>query len=543
MKLSAIRVPPRGAGGAPALPAMEPRPLRATARIATDTVQPSATRFRPLPAALLAICLILSVGIAASWNNPGIGQDEGLLLQYPELIVHGEVPFRDFQSSYGPGTYLPLAAAYEAFGPSVTVERAVGAAERAAIILAIVAFLSPLGAALTLCGTSMAVAGILGTGPPTAYGWYGALACALWAIWLARSALRRGSSGGNWLWAGAGLLIGATASVRPDLGAATLLASLVLVAGAYRRERWSFAGGFAVGLAPLGWNVAAAGVSAFWSYAVQARFHTLPESGALLSFGGAPLGILLVGTAIVLIAAIREWRRFGLGPMTRCWLALAILCVLLLPQYLQRTDAGHFAFVAPVVLALLPWAVSSGGKLSAPTRVVIPILAALVVGFDASLAVDVPSYSVHHAARSFAVATRPERADLQAVVRYVDRHTSPGERIFVGTRDLRWAVWANTSLYYLLPALRPSSFYLEFGPGDNTTSFTARLSDDLRRAEILVLESVSAQTRRSVYPDARAGSNLPNTIVAHYFRIGFQAGTYSVFLRMPQIAPARLELG
>ena len=82
-------------------------------------------RFRPLVAAFLAICLMLSVGIAASWNNPGIGQDEGLLLEYPELIVHGEVPFRDFQSSYGPGTYLPLAAAYEAFGPSVNVERGV----------------------------------------------------------------------------------------------------------------------------------------------------------------------------------------------------------------------------------------------------------------------------------------------------------------------------------------------------------------------------------------------------------------------------------
>ena len=488
-------------------------------------------RFRPLVAAFLAICLMLSVGIAASWNNPGIGQDEGLLLEYPELIVHGEVPFRDFQSSYGPGTYLPLAAAYEAFGPSVNVERGVGTAYRAAIILAIAALLSPLGAAVTLCGGSLAVLGIMGSGPPTAFGWYAALACALWGIWLARSALLRRSTGRNRRWAGAGLLFGAAASVRPDLGGAALLASLVLIAGGDRRGRWWFAGGCVAGLAPLGWNVAAAGASTFWSYAVQARLHTQPENGVPLSFDGALLGILAAGTAFVLFAAIREWRLRGLGAMTRCWLGLAILTVVLLPQFLQRPDAGHFAYVVPVVLGLLPWAVSSAGELSALTRVAIPTVSALAVGFHAIVAVGTPSYAVHNAGRSFAVQTRPDRDQLQAVLRYVDRHTSPGERIFVGPRDLSWALWADTSLYYLLPALRPATFYVELVPGDNTTGFTARISSDLKRAEILVLQSVVAQTRLAVYPYAREGSDLPNAIVARYFRVSFQAGTYSVLVR------------
>jgi hypothetical protein len=484
---------------------------------------------------------MLFVVIAASWSNPGIAQDEGVLLEYPELILHGEVPWRDFQSSYGPGTYLPLAAAYDAFGPSVAVERAVGAAYRVAIVFAIVALLSQLGAAVALCGGSMAVTGILVTsGPPAAFGWYGALACALWGIWLARTALRRGSRDLDWRWSGAGLLIGATASIRPDLGAAVLLASLVQVAGGTRRGRWSFAGGFAVGLVPLAWNVAAAGASAFWTYFVQGRLQTQSEGGIPLSSEAGLLTILLGATAVVLIAAIWDRRRHSSGPMQRTWLALAILSVLLLPQYFQRPDPGHFAFVAPLVFGMLPWAVSSTTRLSALTRTAIPTLAALLVGFYAILAARLPSYAVRHAGRSFAVAARPDQNEMQAVIRYVDRHTAPGQRIFVGSRDLRWALWGDTSLYYLLPALRPASFYLQLEPGDNTATFTARISTDLMHAEILVLQSVPADVRLAIYPYARVGSNAPNAIVARYFQIGFQTGPYSVFLPRSVVA-ARLR--
>jgi hypothetical protein len=487
---------------------------------------------RAIPAAFLAICVIVVLGIAASWNNPGIGQDEGLLLEYPQLIAHGEVPFRDFQSSYGPGTYLPLVAAYQVLGPSVTVERAVGAAYRVAIILAIAALLAPLGAAVMLCGAILALAAMLGAGPPTAFGWYGALACALWAIWLARTALQRGARGTSWRWAASGLLIGASASIRPDLGAAALLASLVLVAGAASRGRWSFAAGVAAGLIPVAWNLAAAGVPAVWSYFVESRLHTQGQAGVPLSSEAGMLAILVGATAAVLVAAGAGWRRLGLRPMSRTWLALAILSVLLLPQYLQRPDAGHFAFVAPVALGLLAWALSSAPSLSALTRVAIPTALGLGVAIHASVkALNVDGYTVRDGGRSFAVAAAPDRDQLQAVLGYVERHTTDGQRIFVGPRDLRWALWADTSVYYLLPHLQPASFYLEMGPGDNTPRFTARIASDLKRAEILVLQVIPTATRLKAYPYARPGSNLPNAIVARYFRLGFRSGPYSVFLR------------
>lgn len=63
--------------------------------------------------ATIIVSALLLVGLAGSWRAPGATMDEGIVLEYPALILHGEVPFRDFQSSYGPGTYLPLAAAYQ----------------------------------------------------------------------------------------------------------------------------------------------------------------------------------------------------------------------------------------------------------------------------------------------------------------------------------------------------------------------------------------------------------------------------------------------
>jgi hypothetical protein len=241
--------------------------------------------------------------------------DEGIVLEYPELILHGEVPFRDFQSSYGPGTYLPLAAAYRVLGPSVTVERAVGVAYRLAIVLALLALLWPLGAALALAGVSLATLAILpiGTpGPPVAYGWYFALACLLWGLWSARAAtLDRRPRVAAALWVASGLLAGAAASARPDLGVAAVLSSAVLVFGVGKIAKLAFAAGLAVGASPLLWNVLAAGWSPFWSYGVLARIHELPESGYPLPTGVGLLLALAAVAIVVVMAAIREHRRLG----------------------------------------------------------------------------------------------------------------------------------------------------------------------------------------------------------------------------------------
>jgi hypothetical protein len=53
---------------------------------------------------------------------------------------------------------------------------------------------------------------------------------------------------------------------------------------------------------------------------------------------------------------------------------------------------------------------------------------------------------------------------------------------------------------------------------------------------VLVLQTISAGTRRAIYPYAQTGSDLPNAIVARYFRIGLQIAPYTVLLRKSEQA-------
>ena len=63
--------------------------------------------------------------------------DEGFLLVYPELILKGQLPYRDFESFYGPGNPYALSAAYAVLGPNIFVERAVGLIYRLLIVAAV----------------------------------------------------------------------------------------------------------------------------------------------------------------------------------------------------------------------------------------------------------------------------------------------------------------------------------------------------------------------------------------------------------------------
>jgi hypothetical protein len=45
--------------------------------------------------------------------------DEGMLLVYPELIAHGKLPYRDFETFYGPGNLWKLAGSYAVFGAQI----------------------------------------------------------------------------------------------------------------------------------------------------------------------------------------------------------------------------------------------------------------------------------------------------------------------------------------------------------------------------------------------------------------------------------------
>jgi hypothetical protein len=54
-----------------------------------------------------------------------------------EQAFHGAVPYRDFETFYGPGNSYLTAAAFKLFGSSLTTERAVGLAVAMLSVLAL----------------------------------------------------------------------------------------------------------------------------------------------------------------------------------------------------------------------------------------------------------------------------------------------------------------------------------------------------------------------------------------------------------------------
>ena len=55
------------------------------------------------------------------------------MLTFPERILRGDYPHRDFLHLYGPGSLWVLAAVYKVFGVDLTVERLVGLVQHALV--------------------------------------------------------------------------------------------------------------------------------------------------------------------------------------------------------------------------------------------------------------------------------------------------------------------------------------------------------------------------------------------------------------------------
>src|SRR3989442_4533922 len=85
----------------------------------------------------VALCGLLSLLLWPTFHSAAMPMDEGMVLVYPEMFLKGSLPYRDFETIYGPGNVLILSAAYATFGTNIFVERAVGLIYRLLILLAI----------------------------------------------------------------------------------------------------------------------------------------------------------------------------------------------------------------------------------------------------------------------------------------------------------------------------------------------------------------------------------------------------------------------
>lgn len=509
-------------------------------------------RFLPVGLPVAAVALAALLPLPGLWDAPGPPMEEGFMLVFPELVAEGWVPNRDFLHLYGPGSLWVLAAAYELFGTTLDVERAVGFAQQLGVAFGVLALVWPWGRVAAVAGAAVAAVIVV---PPiglTALAWVGALALGLWALQLGL-----GARGRRWRPLLAGVVGGAALLYRPDLVVAVGGSLLVVGLGLDRPGRARLAAGLGLGMAPYLVHVAMAGVGdVIDGLVVEPVFELrggrrLPLPPSWDEFDGflqragelvapnwplpAPdspaqltLWLLaLLAAVVVLVAAGIRALRAG----DRRLLAMAVFAAGLLPQALQRADSTHLAWVSCVPFGFLPAAVAElvpwrpRWRTVAAAAAPVVLTLALVPHFTWRTWGDyvaqgfgwreVTSGTIRRGDREFHYGRLDAVAAVNAMLPDVERVTSPGDRLFVGTADLRKTPYSEAFLYYLLPELEPATRYIEMDPGVANAEDSG-LADEVAAADVLILSSIRDDW---VEPnDSRLfGPDEPNEIVARDF--------------------------
>jgi hypothetical protein len=477
-----------------------------------------------------AVSLVVALPMRGLWRAPGPPMEEGFMLVFPEQVLHGAIPNRDFLHLYGPGSLWVLAAVFKTLGTSMWTERAVGLVQQLALVAGVYTITRPWGRRIAAGGAAITAIIILPPAGLTAMAWVGGAALALWAM---IAALR-----GRLLVAG--LLAGAALLYRPDLVIAVTLGLGVLWGALVARERKRLLAGAGLGLSPFLLHVALAGPGhALFGMVIQPVFQLrsgrrLPLPPSLSQFDGflqragelnalgwpiswpprpSQLTIwlaLVVGSAVLLATVGWTVRRHGpAGVSGRALLVMGAFSIGLLPQALQRPDSTHLAWVGAVPLGLLPVAVSellraSRPSLRQPTRLLIAaatpsiLLLALVPHFTFGPYADMvlqtfdrhrEVYVMHNDGRSFYYGRHDAADAVNAMLPVVDEIARPGDKLFVGTGDLRKTPYSEAFLYYLLPRTRPGTRYIEMDPAVANRE-NSGLADDLASSDIVILSSI-----------------------------------------------------
>jgi hypothetical protein len=489
---------------------------------------------------ILLVAAAFALPLRGLLRAQGPPMEEGFMLAFPELVLEGQIPNRDFLHLYGPGSLWALAGAFKVFGVSLWTERLFGLAQQLAIVFGLYALARPWGRRIAvLCGWT-AVLVIVPFGL-TALAWVGAVGIAVLGLVAGRSARftpddvhaqRRAL--------GAGLLFGAALLFRIDLVVAVGLATFALCVGMGAARTKRVVLGVAIGVSPYLIHVITAGPG----HVIQGmildpvfelrggRGLPLPppwgrldgflqRAGALEQIGW-PLPqpeasqqlflwffSLLAVVAFIAIVGFRAVRRSPDSLRARTILLVGAFSVGMLPQAIQRADSAHLAWVGCVPLGFLPvvllyvarrrWPNVAVGRLSvASGALVLVALLFVIPGFTyrryadyAAQTFDVhrTAHRIEHDGRVFYYGKEDRAAAAQQVIDAADAITKPGDRLFVGPSNLRKTPYSDAYLYYLLDKLEPATYFIEMDPGVANAEDSG-LERDLASADVVILSSI-----------------------------------------------------
>jgi len=554
---------------------------------ASAPTEPTTTRSRRYTVnrgdviAIAVLLLAFLLPLRGLLRAPGPPMEEGFMLVFPELVLHGEIPNLDFLHLYGPGSLWVLAAVFKVLGTSLTSERLVGLVQQLAVVFGVFALARRWGRVVGLACGLLAVLFVVPLGL-NALAWLGAVGLGVLAL-VAGGASRdaRDARRAQTMALVAGLLMGAALLYRIDLVLAAVLSTLALGWGSPRAARRRFALGLGVGLAPYLVHLITAGPDTVvrgmitdplfklrggrrlpipppWGHfnsAIQSvadliklrwPIPTLPGPAQLTVW----FFLLLAAIAALAAVGIRAVRRRPNAIRPRVLLAAAGFSLGILPQALQRADGTHLAWVSCVAVALIPVAVvefltdrhPGWNPRSVGLAAGAAILVALVLlipdntlrGYTSYSAqtfdLHRASYAMSNRGRTFYYGRPDDARAANQMARVVDRIAPSGGRLFVGTQDLRKTPESDAFFYYLFPQLTPSTYYIEMDPGVANAKDSG-LANEVRNSDLLILSSAwdywsEPNDSRKVGPDG------PNQVVrARFCLVGRYGPHYELFRR------------
>ncbi|MEA3184726.1 MAG: hypothetical protein QOJ74_1203, partial [Ilumatobacteraceae bacterium] len=206
-------------------------------------------------AAIASVGALIALPLRGLYHTTGGTMEEAFMMVFPERMLKGDLPNRDFLHLYGPGALHVLMGWYTVFGISLESERTFGLIQHLGIIFALFALARPWGRIAAAAVAGLAVFYVLTPIGLTAMAWNGGLALSLWSLVFALRA--RSSPRPRRSLITAGVLAGLALTYRPDLAPA-----LILVYGWYlwRNQRWrTVVPAAIVGLLPMWVHIALVG--------------------------------------------------------------------------------------------------------------------------------------------------------------------------------------------------------------------------------------------------------------------------------------------
>jgi 4-amino-4-deoxy-L-arabinose transferase-like glycosyltransferase len=546
---------------------------------------PPARRFGLDKRDALAVGILLAafaLPLRGLLRSPGPPMEEGFMLVFPERVLHGAIPNKDFLHLYGPGSLWFLAGVFKVFGTSLMSERVVGLLQQMSVAFGVFAIARRWGRGLALgCGL-IAVLFLVPLGL-VALAWVGAVGLGLLALAAGAASRDAGDSvRGRRLALVAGLLMGLALLYRIDLVLAVALSALALGATSPPMIKRRFGIGFGLGLSPYLIHLATAGPGTVvtgmitdplfklrggrslpipppWGHfnsAIQFVADLIKLRWPLPTLAGPAqltvwfflLVISVVGLTVVGVQAVRRDRQ---ATRPRVLLAAALFSVGIMPQALQRADGTHLAWVSCAALAFVPLAAveflgarsprwASGRRLA--TAAVGGLLLVLLLAipdntfrgyanFTAqTFGLHRAAYTMSHRGRIFYYGRPDDARAANRLTAAVERVSKPGDRLFVGPQDLRKTPESDAYFYYLLPQLKPATYYIEMDPGVANANDSG-LAAEIHRSDVLILSSAwnywdEPNNSRKV------GSDQPNKVVRTEFcRVGRFGSHFELFTR------------